>query len=334
MKITSTFKAAKGLGNAHLQSMYPTIARHRLKVSTQRERLELPDGDFIDLEWQREGIGPIVILLHGMAGNLDSPYIKGMLQELKAIGWRGVMMYYRGCSGVPNRLNKTYHLGQTDDFAFTLNHLKKHYPDTPIFAIGYSMGGNILLKWLGENPEQTILNAAVTVSAPYDLRASSVAIRRGGGRIYQWLLMRDLRRYIRSKYKYPNAPINTTKIPSIKSFWDLDEKITAPVNGFKSAIDYYNKASCKRFIKHITSPTLIIHALDDPLIPKKTLPKDSELSKTVTMEISETGGHVGFISGNLQHPIFWLDGRIIAYLLKFVNSSTDINKKTKEREHG
>ena len=314
----SKFVPAKGLKNPHLQSLFPTFARRRLQIKRRRTRLELSDGDFLDLDWLGDGNGPIIVILHGMAGSANSPYVKGLMQVIIKQGWCGILMYYRGCSGQPNRLPQTYHLGQTHDLTALLNYLHLTFPKTFLAIVGYSMGGNILLKWLGENPQQTYLKAAVAVSAPYDLRIASAAIRQGKGRFYQWLLLRDLRRYVNSKYQYPNAPIDPKSVIHIKSFWDLDEKVTAPMNGFQNAVDYYHRSSCGPWIKHITTPTLIIHAKDDPMIPITTIPKNEAFAKAVTLELSEYGGHVGFISGSLRKPNFWLDKRIPEFLTEYL----------------
>ena len=314
MNINSEFIPAKGLKNPDIQTLFPTLARIRTQIAMQAERLEINDGDFLDLEWVGSGNGPIVLILHGMAGNSSSPYIKGIMQEIINRGWRGVMMYFRGCSHEINRLPVTYHLGRTHDFAVLLKHVKAKYPNTPLYATGFSMGGNILLKWLGENAGQTDIKAAVAVSAPYDLRSTSVQIRRGKGRIYQWLLMRDIKRYLNKKYNYPHAPVQVDELNNIKSFWDLDETVTAPVNGFKNAVEYYNQSSCKPWLQHIKTKTLIIHALDDPMIPASTLPTQNELSETIQLELSPHGGHVGFVAGSLSQPIYWTDSRIMDYL--------------------
>ena len=314
MIVSSEFIPGKGMRNPHIQSLLPMLVGARAKIVTRRERLDLPDGDFLDLEWVGSGDGPIVALFHGMAGSLESPYIRRMMQMILELKWRGVLMYYRGCSGTPNRLEKTYHLAQTEDVAFLSTTLHARFPTVPLFAIGYSMGGNLLLKWLGDNPNQSIYCAAIAVSPPFDLRAASHSVRKGSGQLYQWLLMRDLRRYISKKYEYINGPISLDKLDTIKSFWDLDEKITAPVNGFKNAVEYYRQASCNRVLKNITTPTLIIHSKDDPLVPTETIPSEDWLSEHISLEISDYGGHLGFVSGSLQHPEFWLEQRILKFL--------------------
>jgi predicted alpha/beta-fold hydrolase len=317
----SNFIPGKGMRNAHIQSMLPTLMRTRLKFTTVRERLDLPDGDFIDLEWIGEGNGPIVALFHGLAGSSDSPYIKGMMQAILDNNWRGVLMYYRGCSGTPNRLTKTYHLGQSEDIDFFSKTLHMRFPNTPLFAIGFSMGGNLLLKWLGENPEQHIYQATVAISPPFDLRAASHAIRKGRGWLYQWVLLRNLRQYLLDKYQYQKSPVDVELLGEIKSFWDLDEKITAPINGFKNATEYYRQAGCGRVLQYITTPTLIIHSKDDPLIPTNTIPHEEMLSPQVTLELSEHGGHVGFVAGSLQTPIFWAEDRAQQFFHSFLGSS-------------
>lgn len=314
MDINSEFIPAKGLRNPDLQTLFPTLARMRTQVAMRSERLELADGDFLDLEWVGSGDGPIVLILHGMAGNATSPYIKGIMQEIIDRGWRGVMMYFRGCSHEINRLPVTYHFGRTEDFGLLLQHVKQKFPNAPLYATGFSMGGNVLLKWLGENSQQTDIHAAVAISAPYDLRSTSIQIRQGKGRVYQWLLMRDIKRFVNKKYNYPHSPVAVETIDKIKSFWDLDDKLTAPINGFKDAVEYYNQTSCKPWLPHITTNTLIIHALDDPMIPANTLPSIDTFSATTHFELSQHGGHVGFVAGSLSQPIYWTDSRIMDYL--------------------
>ena len=180
------------------------------------------------------------------------------------------------------------------------------------------MGGNILLKWLGENPKQTILRAAVAVSAPYDLRAAAAAIRQGNERFYQWLLLRDLRRYVIGITNIQTHQLTQNQSPISKVFGLLMEKVTAPINGFQSAVDYYHRSSCGPWIKHITTPTLIIHAKDDPMIPPATIPANEAFANTVTLELSEYGGHVGFVSGSLRKPNFWLDQRVPEFLAEYL----------------
>jgi predicted alpha/beta-fold hydrolase len=335
MIVPSEFTPAKGLKNANLQTLWPFVARLRVHPKLQRERVELSDGDFIDLEWAGEGDGPIIILLHGMTGNIDSPYIKGMLQSIAAQGWRGVMMYYRGCSEEINRLPVTYHFGRSDDFDSVLRHIQNKHPQTPLHAVGYSMGGNVLLKWLGEHPEENILQSAAAVSPPFDLRSCSANIRKGLGRFYQWYIMREVRHYLRRKYSYPDSPIDLKKVIATKSFWDLDEKVTAPINGFPDALTYYQSSSCKSWLKHITTNTLIIHAQDDPLIPSDSYPSCDKLSKKIRFEISRHGGHVGFIGGSISQPEFWLDQRILKFFTEQKNTphSSKLNKVNSCQEY-
>ncbi len=319
MKKESTFVPAKYIANPHLQSMWPTfIMRRHPTLQTQRERFELSDGDFIDLEWYGKQTDPIIILLHGVTGNINSPYIKYLMPSLAQCGWRSVMMYYRGYSGEHNRLDIITHAGKTDDLAVLIKTFKQRYPNTPIAAIGFSQGANMLLKYLGEKQHNTLLNCAVAVSPPFQLRSIANRIRHGISRFYQWYLLRDIRKFYKQKFQYRPAPFAIEAIDSYRSFWQFDDKVTAPLNGFKSAVDYYRQASCGQYLPSITIPTLILHAKDDPLMLPGIIPENNQLSKNTILELSTHGGHLGFVDGTIFKPHFWLTERIPQFLTNYL----------------
>lgn len=313
---TSKFIAKKFLSNPHWQSMWPTfIMRHKPMLETQRERLELNDGDFVDLEWcSTDKQQPIIILLHGVTGNINSPYIKYLVPVLKQHKWCPVMMYYRGYSGDHNRLDIMTHAGRTNDFSCVVNSLHQRYPKRPIVALGFSQGANLLLKYLGEQKQQTPLTCAIAVSPPFQLRSIANRIRHGASRFYQWYLLRELKAFYRNKFQYRSTMIDVKKLEKCHSFWQFDDNITAPINGFKSAIDYYRQASCAKFLPRIKIPTLILHAKDDPIMSPEIIPSHDELSPSTIMELSEHGGHLGFVKGNIFNPTFWLNERIPQFL--------------------
>jgi predicted alpha/beta-fold hydrolase len=321
MIINSKFKPAKYLRNGHLQSMWPTFLTHRTPtLKTERERISLPDGDFMDLEWygsQPKG-APIVLLMHGVTGNVNAPYIKYLMPLLSGLGYRPVMMYYRGYSGEHNRLNVMTHAGKTDDISVLLEFLTHREPNTRIAAIGFSQGANMLLKYLGEHQVNTPLVCAIAVSPPFQLRSISNRIRSGKRRFYQWYLLRTLRKFYREKFAYRQAPFDLSLLNKCYSFWQFDDQITAPVNGFDNAVDYYRQASCINYLKDITIPTLIIHAKDDTIMTPDIIPYPEQLSENTILELSEHGGHLGFVSGTLFKPKFWLKERIPVYLKHFL----------------
>ena len=310
---------SKLLANPHWQSMWPTfIMRKKPDLQTTCERVELKDGDFIDLEFYGHNNGPIVILLHGVTGHVTSPYIKYIMPILVEKGWHPVLMYYRGYGVDHNRLDVMTHAGQTGDFDEVVEKISSRYPNTPIAAIGFSQGANLLLKYLGEKGINTPLSCAIAVSPPFQLRSIANRIRHGMSRFYQWYLLRQLKEFYRTKFRYRRAPFNIKKLHRYRSFWRFDDKVTAPVHNFNGAVDYYRKASCAKYLPNIKIKTLIIHAKDDPIMTPDIIPTENEISPSTTLELSSHGGHLGFVSGTLRKPVFWLSTRIPEFLTKYL----------------
>ncbi len=310
MIIKSKFKSAWWLPGPHLQTLWPTLMRRKINLDLRRERIELPDGDFIDLDWisTENKNSPIVIVLHGLEGSIHSKYARGILRTLQESGYRAVLMYFRGCSGEPNRLLRAYHSGETSDFASVIQILKMREPHTPISAVGYSLGGNVLLKWLGETQDKNPLEKAVAISVPFELHKLADKMNAGFSRIYQNHLLKRLIK----KFK---AKLGFEKVKGISSFWDFDNQITAPLHGFKNAMDYYQQSSSRQFLKNIQKPTLILHAVDDPFMTSNVIPKSAELSNHVILELSSSGGHVGFVTGLIPGlGKYWLEKRISQFL--------------------
>ena len=319
-----SFHAAWWLANPHLQTLWPALLRRTPRPLTSRERLPTLDGDFIDLDWYGPGDGPIVLLLHGLAGSSQSPYVRGMQTALAMYGWRSVAMNFRGCSGSPNRTARCYHSGDTEDVDFLCRHLRQRYPQTALAAVGYSLGANVLLKWLGEQGGATGLCAAVAVSAPLQLNLCADRMDRGFSRIYRNQLINELRQYIRRKQDHLRRHGNVQELEKldrlgdlsdIRSFWQYDERVVARLYQFKDAADYYRKSSSRQFLGAIRVPTLIIQAQDDPFVTAHVLPGEEELSPCVQLEITPRGGHVGFITGRIPgRPRYWLEQRIPAFI--------------------
>ncbi|MBX3709293.1 MAG: hydrolase [Gammaproteobacteria bacterium] len=315
----SQFKPAWWLPNPHLQTMWPVICRTGIKdLPLLRERLELPDGDFIDLDWcGKQQSGSLVLILHGFEGSIESHYSKGMLQSICRHGWRGVFMHFRGCSGEPNRLPRGYHSGDTADLAFVVSTLLNREPKTDIAAVGYSLGGNVLLKWLGETGNQNPLSAATAISVPFELHKAAKRIQQGFSRFYEWYLVKCARQRLLQKFQQMPvpAPINISLLSKVNDVQELDGKYTVPVHGFSSVDEYYTVSSSRQYLRSIQIPTLLVHSKDDPFMSEDVIPEQSELSEHITLEVTEAGGHVGFVSGKFPwRPEYWLEERVPEFL--------------------
>ena len=316
MITTSSFKPAWWMRNRHTQTIWPSLFRVRAKISLRRERLEIPDGDFLDLDWSENSTGPIVILLHGLEGNDNSHYARTLLKHLSQNGFQAVLMYFRGCSGEINRLPRAYHSGETGDLSCVVAELQARFPDRAIFVIGISLGGNVLLKWLGETGHDNPLSGAIAVSVPFDLANASDQLNRPESKIYQAYLINKLQASLQQRLEKMQLPIDKDKALSCKTIRDYDELITAPLHGFLGAADYYQKSSCRQYLHNIQVPTLIIHSLDDPFMTQTAVPEEKELSESVRLELSARGGHVGFLGGVVPFlPNYWLEKRISNFLL-------------------
>ena len=316
-----TFKPAWWLPNSHLQTIWPVIVRGDIKtLQIERERLELPDGDFVDLDWVgKNDEGPLVLILHGFEGSIESHYAKGMLCALRKENWRGVFMHFRGCSGEPNRLPRSYHSGETRDIASVVNYLYQREPNVKLASIGYSLGGNILLKWMGETGKYNPLIAAIAISVPYDLHQAAARVQMGFSRFYQWYFLKCLRDRLMHKFQYVPSPIDPAALKEARTLRDFDKAYTAPLHGFSSVEEYYDIASSRRYLKNITVPTLLVHAKDDPFMTEQVIPDANDLSPFVHLDLSERGGHVGFVSGRYPwRPEYWLEKRVPAFLQEYL----------------
>ncbi len=322
MSLCKPFKPRKAFQNAHFQTLYASLFRKQPKPEIEKEIFELDDGDFVECFWhlkpQSQSSKPIVILFHGLEGSFESPYIQGMMNALAKEGISSVLMHFRGCSGKPNRLPRAYHSGDTHDAYSWILHVNQHFKNAPLFGVGYSLGGNMLLKLLGEKGDDLPLKASVAVSAPMKLDVCATQMNRGFSKFYQWHLMRSLKPALIQKYDLYDMKsligIDKECVKKLKDFWHYDDLYTAPIHGFRSATHYYEKSSSSQFLEKITHPTLIIHAKDDPFMTPDVLPTKDDISKSVTLDISQHGGHVGFIEGSFFRPKYWLEERIICYI--------------------
>ena len=320
MITSSQFKPACWLPGTHAQTLWPSLIRRPVEIELTTERLTLPDDDFIDLAWTKGNSDKIVIVLHGLEGSIDSSYARGILAAINKKGWRGVFMHFRGCSGEHNLKDRSYHSGETGDLRFLVKTLRERHPEATLVAVGYSLGGNALLKYLGEYKDDSQLKAAAAVSVPYILSNSAEKLERGFSRIYQRHLLNRLVNKTLSKFQDRQAPVDIANINKLNTFKSFDHHITAPIHGFKSSDDYYEQSSSRQYLDKITTPTLLIHSRDDPFMSVNAIPRQDDLSESVTLELSNHGGHVGFVSGNTPwNAIYWLEERIPEFLSTYLD---------------
>ncbi|QSA99111.1 hydrolase [Methylococcus sp. EFPC2] len=325
------FLPARGLANPHLQTLASSLFRHPPRLNRRRDRLETPDGDFVDLDWAGHPERGVILLLHGLTGSSNSVYIRSLQQALIRRGYSSVALNFRGCGGTPNRLARCYHSGDTDDVHHLYEQVRVRHPGLPIGAVGFSLGGNVLLKWLGER--QPDLRAAVAVSVPFLLNRCADRMDTGFSRLYRDRLLTELRDYLAAKLHYLERSGNREEarklralgdLSDARSFWEFDGRVIAPLYGFRDAADYYARCSSRPFIRHIRTATLVLHAEDDPFVPADAIPNADECARSVQLEISRHGGHVGFMGrrGGLM-PHYWLDARIVHFLDQHLPASAE-----------
>lgn len=313
------FKPAWWLRSPHLQTLWPVFFKRRHKLELLNEQVDLEDGDFVDLCWSKstsisDKVKKIVLVLHGLEGDINSHYINGILYRLEQSGFRPVLMHFRGCSGRVNKLARAYHSGDTGDLAYIVEHIRSVTGDYPYAAVGFSLGGNVLLKWLGETAEGNPLTKAVAVSVPFRLHDAAKRLERGVSKIYRQHLLASLRQTYIEKFKILDSPLDVD-VNQLKSFWDYDDKVTAPLHGFEGAQDYYDKCSSRQYLKRIKVSTRIIHSLDDPFMFAETAPDKSEINGNIDSLITLSGGHVGFVAGRSPlQPEYWSEDKIIEFI--------------------
>lgn len=297
--------------NPHVQTCFPAMFSPEAKTPLLWEEVNLPDGDFVDVCWAgQQNLGPTLVMLHGLEGSVYSHYIQSSLDHLVAQGWRVAVMHLRGCGRRINRLRRAYHSGDTADLHYVINMVVKRFPHTPVMAVGFSLGGNILLKYLSEQRHSSQLIAACAVSVPFDLGQTTDFIYP----VYQQRLLRCMTVKLAEKMQLGHRyPLAMADIKNITSLRDFDNAITCDLYGYDNADDYYEQESCGSRLGQITVPTLILHALDDPFIPASCVPSAADLPANCQLEITPYGGHVGFVSGMPWKPVFWMPHRMIRY---------------------
>lgn len=324
------YRAPQWLPGGHAQTIYPLLIKPGARAYW-RERWETPDGDFIDLDWNDVAVGsrentqptvspgvqqrPLVVLFHGLEGSSNSHYALALMRELSAAGWAGVVAHFRGCSGEANRLPRAYHSGDSDEIDWILRRLKQGQPTSPIYAVGVSLGGNALLKWLGERGSDAaeLLCAAAAVSAPVDLAACGRHLGRGVNRVYSRHFLNTLKPRAAAKLERFPGIFDERRLREACTIYQFDDAVTAPLHGFSSADDYWARASSKPWLPAIGLPTLLLNAQNDPFLPPGSLPRPDQVSRAVRIEFPQHGGHVGFVTGSLPGRIDWLPQRLLHF---------------------
>jgi len=326
--ISSTFRPARWLRNRHVQTMYPSLPwSWRGRPALRRASLELPDGDTTAVDWLVDAddtpdAAPLMVILHGLEGSAESSYARMLMEAARDRGWRSCVLHFRDCGDYTNRLPRRYHAGETNDLRFFLNRLQSERDGSlnpgPLLAVGYSLGGNVLLKYLGESGAETPLSAACAVSVPLDLHECADALDVGFSRLYRRHLLKRMKSAVARKFDPHTAAFDWDRAMNARTFAEFDDAVTAPLHGFQGKQDYYDRCSSVHFLKGIDTPTLIINALDDPFMTPHVIPTADRLSGSVTLEVAENGGHVGFIEGGPPwRPSFYLPNRILKFLEPF-----------------
>lgn len=319
--IESEYDPPRWLRGGHVQTLYPFLFRERPAVRYARERLELADGDFLDLDWSLaagpEGApcGAVALVMHGLEGHSGRKYVRGMVHALNTAGVDVCAMNHRGCSGEPNRLPRTYHSGETDDVHAALTRVLARGGYGYAGLVGFSMGGNQVAKYLGEAPDRVPpqVRAGVAVSAPLDLAASARVLERGASRLYQAYLMRSLRAKVREKHAMHPRELPVDGLDAMTTFREFDDVYTAPLNGFADAADYYARCSGGRYLDGVRVPLLVLSAADDPFLAPECFPHAlARGDGPVHLEAAPTGGHVGFVPRG--GGAYWSERRAAAFL--------------------
>ncbi len=321
IEIVQNYAAPKWQFNGHIQTIYPSLFR-KIPVQYQRERLELEDGDFLDLDWsfcQNSPQKKLVLVTHGLEGDSGRHYVTGIIRKMNNQGFDGLAWNCRSCSGELNRLPRFYHHGDVDDIRTVLEYAIQKHQYEEVILVGFSMGGSMTIRVVGQNPERlpTAVKYAVAVSVPLDLKTSVYELYKKGRRFYMKRFIKKLGIKIREKSKiHPHEPLVSHEgYHKIKNIEHFDNRYTAPMFGFKNAEDFYEKAGAKQFLKNIAIPTLILQAANDPFLSEECLNLgDAADNPNLHMKISLSGGHVGFMLSNSDET--WVENEVVKFVKK------------------
>jgi hypothetical protein len=313
------YRAPVWLAGGHAQTIYPFLLP-RPAVPYRRERVETPDGDFWDFDWVDAPAGhdaaPLVVLFHGLEGGSGSHYACALMARVAALGWRGVVPHFRGCGGELNRRPRAYHSGDHEEVAAMLAAIRQRIPaHVTAYAAGVSLGGSALLNWLGRAGAAAAptVAAAAAVSAPLDLTASGTAIGEGLNRVYTYHFLQTLKPKSRTMAERFPGLLDEARLRQVRSMWQFDDLVTAPLHGFSGTADYWRRASSKPWLHGVAVPTLVLNARNDPFVPAVSLPGAADASAAVTLEQPAHGGHVGFLTGPFPGRLDWLPARLLHF---------------------
>jgi predicted alpha/beta-fold hydrolase len=316
--MSDNYRSPWWLPGGHLQTIYARYRGAAGDVCYRRERWQTPDDDFIDLDWidGPQSADKLLVLFHGLEGCSRSHYALTMMSMARQCGWRAVVPHFRGCSGEPNRLARSYHSGDSEEVDWILRRVKERHPNFKMFAMGVSLGGNMLLKWLGERGATAcgVIERAAGVSVPLDLPAAARVLDCGANRlIYTRHFLCTLKRKILAKIAAHGLRLDARQVMRASTFREIDDLYTAPIHGFKGAEDYWTRSSSKPWLKHIATPTLLINARNDPFLPAAALPGQAEISAAVDTLYPDSGGHAGFLSGAVAGNLRWLPKTLFGF---------------------
>ena len=323
MNTPPRYRAPAWLPGGNLQTLYPALLAPRPRVRYRRQRWDTPDSDFIDLDWienQDSGLEiadqerPLLVLFHGLEGSSNSHYARALMHAARQRGWQGVVVHFRGCSGEINRLPRAYHSGDSTEIDWILRRLRTLHGDGPLFAVGVSLGGNALLKWLGEQGEaaHAVVQRAAAISAPIDLHAAGNALEQGFNMVYTKNFLATMKRKSLAKLHVHPGLFDETRLRATRTLREFDDLITSRLHGYDGVDDYYTRASSKPHLVRIAVPTLLLNARNDPFLPGTTLPDPVQLSAAVTAAFPDHGGHVGF--PNDKGTLTWMPQAVIEFV--------------------
>jgi predicted alpha/beta-fold hydrolase len=310
------YRAPWWLPGGNAQTVYAALFTRTPRLSLRRERWDTPDDDFVDVDLlEGSQDKPFVALFHGLEGCSRSHYARAMLAAVQARGWRGAVPHFRSCGGEMNRLPRAYHSGDSAEIGWMLTRLREQAGAAPLYAAGVSLGGNALLKWLGEEGAnaRTVLRAAASISAPLDLTAAGNALERGFNRVYVRNFLLTMKKKSAAKLALHPGLFAGDRVARSRTLREFDDLVTAPLHGFRDAADYWLRASAKPWLRHIAVPTLVVNAANDPFMPGEHLPRPDDASAEVVLDFPRAGGHVGFVSGPFPGRFDWLPRRVLGF---------------------